>query len=77
MQAFKDSTDFGGVAYLKDIVGVMRPAERQVETVVIKAYKKQRHYIQTKPIYASQEVVEMTEDWGVFSLQVLPNYEFL
>lgn len=75
LQAFRESPDFDGGAYLKDIVGVMRPADRQVETVIIKAYGTQRHYINTKQIHTSQEIVEMTDDYGVFSLQVVPNYE--
>lgn len=75
LQDFRESPDFDGSAYLKDIVGVKRPADQQVETVIIKAYGTQRHYIRTKPIHTSQEIVEMMEDYGVFSLQVVPNYE--
>lgn len=72
---FRESPDFDGSAYLNDIVGVMRPADRDVERVIIKAYGTQRHYIHTKQIHTSQNVVEMTDEYGIFSLQVVPNYE--
>ena len=75
LQDFRESIDFDGSTYLKDIVGVKRPADRVVETVIIKAYGTQRHYIRTKQIHTTQEVVDMTDDYGIFSLQVVPNYE--
>lgn len=32
-------------------------------------------YIETKPIHESQKIVELKEEFGVFEIEVIPNYE--
>jgi len=66
---------FDEKSYLRDIIGVMLHKDVPKQTILIKAYGSQRLYIQTKWIHESQKTVEMTDDYGVFSLELIPNFE--
>ena len=73
--SFVSTDQFRADDYLKDIVGVSIPDTGVKEKIVIKAYHLQRYYIDTKPIHMSQKVLEMSSEFGIFSIDVIPNYE--
>ena len=60
----------------KDIVGVSLKFKEPCRHIVFKAYHPTSSYIETKPIHHSQRVVERYEDYTIFSLDLIPNYEF-
>ena len=60
----------------KDIVGVSLKFKEPCQHIVFKAYHPTSSYIETKPIHHSQRVVERYEDYTIFSLDLIPNYEF-
>lgn len=62
--------------YFKDIVGVSLRFEESCQHIVFKAYHPTDSYIVTKPIHHSQRVVERHEEYTIFSLDLIPNYEF-
>lgn len=63
-------------ACFKDIVGVSLRFNESCRHIVFKAYPSTSSYIETKPIHHSQRVVERHEDYIIFSLDLIPNYEF-
>lgn len=62
--------------YFKDIVGVSPKFGESCQHIVFKAYHPTSSYIETKPIHHSQRAVERYEDYTIFSLDLIPNYEF-
>ena len=60
----------------KDIVGVSLKFKEPCQHIVFKAYHPTSSYIETKPIHHSQRVVERYEEYTIFSLDLIPNYEF-
>ena len=60
----------------KDIVGVSLKFKEPCRHIVFKAYHPTSSYIETKPIHHSQRVVERHEEYTIFSLDLIPNYEF-
>lgn len=60
----------------KDIVGVSLKFKEPCQHIVFKAYHPTSSYIETKPIHHSQRVVERYEEYTIFSLHLIPNYEF-
>lgn len=60
----------------KDIVGVSLCFNVPCQHIVIKAYSAIAPYIETKPIHHSQRVVERHKEYTMFSLDLIPNYEF-
>jgi len=75
IQKFYRDPDFDEKTYLKDIIGVMILPDVTKQKILLKAYGRQRLYIQTKLIHESQKTVELNEDYGIFSLELIPNYE--
>ena len=63
-------------ACFKDIVGVSLKFNESCRHIVFKAYPPTSSYIETKPIHHSQRIVERHEDYTIFSLDLIPNYEF-
>ena len=63
-------------ACFKDIVGVSLKFNESCSHIVFKAYPPTSSYIETKPIHHSQRIVERHEDYTIFSLDLIPNYEF-
>ena len=75
-------------AYFKDVVGVSRNPESKPEPVKVKAWGLTAHFIDTKPIHPSQDVIEegemmvdgpwykenpMKVAYKVFQWNVIPN----
>lgn len=60
--------------YLGNVIGVSVWDVDQ-ETINFKVYGGRRHYVATKKIHESQRTIEMTEDYGLFSISVIPNNE--
>lgn len=75
LQPYFKLDSFDQDQFLKEIVGVSIPEDGKKTKVVFRAYGRQRLYIETKPIYESQETVKMTDEYGEFSLSLIPNFE--
>lgn len=60
----------------RDIVGVsLKFGESRVH-IIIRAYRPTADYIKTKPIHHSQQIIDVTDEYIDFSLDLIPNYEF-
>jgi len=60
--------------YFFDIIGVTRPSDKEVETIVLEVDKTQAPYIQTKPLHATQKS-RWDDDKLIVEIEVIPNYE--
>lgn len=61
--------------YFDHIIGVTRNAAESPTTITFWASAVHAPYIKTKPIHASQKIVEEVKGGTHFSIQVIPNFE--
>lgn len=74
-EIFRDHKTFDPHNYFNDIVGVTRNTADKPTRIEFLADHTQAPYIKTKPIHASQKIVEERKDGIVFSIDVVPNFE--
>lgn len=68
-------TDIDFSEYFEDIIGVSYPLNSELVEIELKANKKLWPYIKTKPIHGSQKVKEVNDEYTLFTLKLVPNYE--
>ncbi|MDL2241582.1 WYL domain-containing protein [Bacteroidales bacterium OttesenSCG-928-L03] len=68
--------DFDGEAFFADCFGIVAGEGHEVEEVLIKAYKVRDSYIRALPLHHSQQEVENTDDYTLFSYRIKPSYDF-
>ena len=61
--------------YFNDIIGVTRNYAEQPTSIVFWANTLHAPYIKTKPIHASQKIVDEVKGGTHFSIEVIPNFE--
>ena len=74
-EIFREHKTFDPHSYFNDIVGVTRNTADTPTHIEFLANQGQAPYIKTKPIHASQKIVEERRDGIVFSIDVVPNFE--
>jgi len=74
-ELFRLNPTFIPHTYFKDIVGVTRNEADTPTHILFIANHLQAPYIKTKPIHASQLIVEETNEGTTFSIDVIPNFE--
>ncbi|RUT78937.1 helix-turn-helix transcriptional regulator [Ancylomarina longa] len=60
----------------KDIIGITRIADHELQQINIWVSKKLMPYIKTKPIHNSQKILSEDEKGMKITLNLIPNYEF-
>lgn len=73
--SFHMSPNFNEQTYFRNLIGVTIPADATVQEVRFRVSPQQAPYLITKPLHASQEVLEKNEAGWLFRLQLIPNYE--
>lgn len=61
--------------YFFDIIGVTRPDERKVETIVLEFTEEQAPYVITKPLHPTQKHKWTDASTLKVTIEVIPNYE--
>ena len=74
---YKPNHLFDPAVYFADIVGVTRPGNASIETVLLWVATQSAPYVETRPIHHSQRVNSTDETGTLFSYQLIPNYEFM
>lgn len=74
-EVFREHKTFDPHTYFNDIVGVTRNAADTPTHIEFFADNIQAPYIKTKPIHASQTIIEERKDGILFSIDVIPNFE--
>lgn len=59
-----------------DTFGIIREVDKPAEVILIKVEKEQARYFKSVPLHSSQEIVEDTELFTIFSLYLSPTYDF-
>lgn len=75
-EPFKYSKDFSPEVYFQDCFGVIRDDETEVETVKLKVNADQSNYLRSLPLHPSQEEIETSDDYSIFTLRVRPTFDF-
>ena len=74
-EVFREHKTFDPHTYFNDIIGVTRNRADMPMHIEFFADHIQAPYIKTKPIHASQKIVEERKDGIVFRIDVIPNFE--
>ena len=75
-ESFKYPKDFSPEVYFQDCFGVIRDDETEVETVKLKVNADQSNYLRSLPLHPSQEEIETSDDYSIFTLRVRPTFDF-
>lgn len=75
---YRENPDFVPADYFSAMIGVTRGVEDLAETIRFRADRSWAPYIETKPIHASQRVVDKSGDreWVTFEVSLIVNKEF-
>ncbi len=74
-ELFIQHKQFEPHTYFDDIIGVTRNYAEKPTLIVFWASPYHAPYIKTKPIHASQKIVEEVRGGTHFSIEVIPNFE--
>jgi predicted DNA-binding transcriptional regulator YafY len=61
--------------YFRDIVGVSFDESAQKEKIILEVDGEQFHYLESKPLHRSQELLKREVDRALISIEVYPNFE--
>lgn len=76
-EKFKYSKDFSPADWFKECYGIVRDKNIEVETVIIRAFGKEGHYLKDLPLHQSQKVLNETKDYTDFELTLRPTEDFV
>jgi predicted DNA-binding transcriptional regulator YafY len=74
-ELFIQHKNFDPHTYFSNIIGVTRNVAEKPTTILFWASSYHAPYIKTKPIHASQKIVEEVKGGTHFSIEVIPNFE--
>jgi predicted DNA-binding transcriptional regulator YafY len=74
-ELFIQHKNFDPHTYFSNIIGVTRNVAEKPTTILFWASSYHAPYIKTKPIHASQKMVEEVKGGTHFSIDVIPNFE--
>lgn len=75
LQAFIPNEFFDPKAFFDDLIGVTFNPKTSVKQITFKVYGGQVNYLRTLPIHYTQEEIETTESFSIFTMRLIPNYE--
>ncbi len=73
---FRLPTDFDATAFFRDYYGVCL-SESKAQLVRLRVNAEQAPYLRTLPLHASQEEVETTDDYSIFTYWLSPEFDFV
>jgi predicted DNA-binding transcriptional regulator YafY len=74
IKPYHENADTSPETLLNKVIGVSI-SDGPIEHIRFKIYGTRRHYAATKPIHKSQNTVTASEDYTLFSIDVIPNFE--
>lgn len=72
---YHEATDLDPDLYFKNVIGVTLPRRQKPQLVVFRVYGDDAKYLQTKPLHASQQKLDESNQTVDFSIRVIPNFE--
>lgn len=75
-KVFKMPAKFNATDYFAGWFGIVHHDEEyRPQTIRLKVFDKQRHYLRTLPIHSSQKEVEIQDDWSIFEFFIAPTWD--
>jgi predicted DNA-binding transcriptional regulator YafY len=68
--------DFTPDNHLYDSIGIMKTENNKPTEIIIKAYGNHPKYLRALPLHHSQNEIETTANYSLFSFRLSPTYEF-
>ena len=74
---YRENPDFDSEHFFDDVIGVSKNINNKPRCIRFWANREQSHYIKTKPIHQSQQVVSENHEDGscIFQIDVVINFE--
>lgn len=73
---FKVRQDFNSQLFFSECFGVVAGDGTKAERVVLRAYGKQRFYLNDLPLHPSQRLIADTEEYAEYTYYLRPTYDF-
>jgi len=73
---FEQQKQFDAASYFSDIIGVTRNSGDKPVEIILLANPVHAPYIRTKPLHYTQKVIEEKKEGTLFSIRIIPNFEF-
>ena len=73
---FEYPKDFDAEDYMSGCFGIIRDDDIPIQHILLKVTGGQENYFRALPLHHSQEEVETTEEYGVFSYYLAPTFDF-
>ena len=73
---FKMPSSFNPSEYFNECFGVIAGDGTKVEDVKLKVSADQANYLRSLPLHHSQQEIERTDSYSIFSLRIRPTYDF-
>jgi predicted DNA-binding transcriptional regulator YafY len=74
--SYRENKEIDWEEYFDDMIGVTRPDDAEIESVLLHFNGKTGHYVETKPIHGSQKSVWENSSTLAVRLKLIFNYEF-
>ena len=74
---FKLPKSFDPQAFISLRYGISRGKDDEPEHITLKVTAGQANYLRTLPLHDSQQEIERTKDYSIFTYYLVPNYEFI
>lgn len=75
--AFRENNHINPLVYFQDVIGVTRLSDDKPERITLKVYGKQALYLETKNMHISQIAEKATEEFTIFKINAIINYELI
>ena len=75
-KSFKIPKDFDPDAYFENAFGIIKNEEIKPCVVKIKVFRNQQKYLKTLPLHPSQQEIEITNEYTIFSYYISPTFDF-
>lgn len=75
-KTFAYPADFKAKEFFEDCYGIIANQKYNVETVKLKVSADQANYMRSLRLHHSQQEIERTDEYSIFTLQVRPTFDF-
>lgn len=73
---FEVRSDFDAQLFFSECFGVVAGDGTKAERIVLRAFGRQRYYLDDLPLHHSQQRIAETDDYADYSLYLRPTYDF-
>lgn len=68
---------FSAEKFFAKYYGIVSSVDKSTEHIVLRAYSSHRYYMSTLPLHHSQQMIDETDDYADFTLDLVPTYDFI